>query len=309
MPSLSDRSSNPGSWSKMVLVAIGLGIVAGLVVASWWAYDRYVETPRLLSRRFDEPPGVVGLSSGRVSHLGAAAVPTLVQDLGDSDARRRVKALELLAAMRAPGVQGQVLDGLGKGLQDSDIGVRMAAVLGLAQQRTEAAAAKLWPQLATNDEIVRTRAMVALGLVGGRTDAERLLREVMPKTRGLDRYLVAWAAGRIGRRLSREPPLTDNELTARKLETNEDIVAHKADLNKVLDAIDLGEDPSRQAARLAELTDVGFTGWNLSHQINLQVLMVSGLDAVMGVGDSSDMAPVKQGLQLPSRRPGPDAQP
>ena len=115
MPALSDRSFNPKAWGKLGLYAIGLIILAVLVWASSIFYEKMVENPRLLEKRFHDPVGRVGMTSTRIAHLGAEAVPTLVGDMSRGSAAERSKSLELLSGIDDP----RVVPTLAQALRDN----------------------------------------------------------------------------------------------------------------------------------------------------------------------------------------------
>lgn len=288
MPALSDRSFNPQAWRKLALVAVGLGVLVALVVLSRQAYEAYVETPRLLDRRFDDPPGRVGMASTMVSDLKERAVPTLIADLESKDAQRRSKAVELLSSIDDP----RVVPTLAKVLKDPDLGVRMAALGGLARTGKAEAAAVLWPLTETQDDFLRMRAYVAIGVVGTPADADRLLTKELPQLQGQERYVAAWAAGRILRRIELNDPKRYVP-AAKNPETDEESRAMQAQVDAALAEIDAGRDLAVNAKKLDELTDLGFSTWDVSHQVSAQILAVTGPMALRRAGGAQDLAPAK----------------
>lgn len=287
MPALSDRTFNPQAWAKLGLVAVGLAAIAGLVRLSMWAHERYVEVPRLLSQRFDDPPGHVGDMTTRISHLGTLAVPTLLADLDGKDAVHRSKALELLSTLTDP----RVVPALGKSLQDKDTGVQLAAIAALARTGLPAAAEQLWPVLDRTDDLTRLRATIALGLCGTHADAQRLLTE-LGKAEGIDRAAQAWAAGRIERRIAhgdvhgylRAAPVPSDNVDARRIQD-------EVDAARV--ALDAGRDIAAQAAHLSELTDLDYATWDYGHQLGAQLLALGGPLALHAAGGADALAPPK----------------
>lgn len=285
MPALSDQTFNPTAWTRLSLVALGLSALAGLIWGSSIFYDHYVEAPRQLGRRFDDGVGRVGSSTTRIAKLGAKAVPVLLGDLDAAEPRQRSKALELLSAIEDP----RVLPALALGVKDPDIGVRLAGVSGLARTGNPEAAVTLWLLADGADDFVRPRAIVALGVIGAQADADRLLLEAV-KTDGGERYLLAWSAGRILRRLERmkdkgflpAAPVPVGDADAQRIQMEVDLI-------KV--SIDAGQDLPVHARRLNEMTDLGFATWDLSHQIAAQVLAVHGPLSVIRAHGAEEMLP------------------
>lgn len=284
MPALSDRTFNPKAWARLALIGVALLAVAGLVWASSVYHRDQIEAPRLLEQRFNDPPGRVGPSTSQVSHLGKRAVETLVDDLKSEKADERSKALELLSTIDDP----RVIPALGAALGDRDLGVQVSALAGLARTRKTAGAVYVWPLLQRNDPFIRQRAMVTLGLVGSRADAEKLLK-TLPEFYNLERYLLAWSAGRILRRLelggptgylAPPPDPGDDEGLAR---IHQEVLG----LHAALDAL---QDVRATAMRLSALTDVNFATWDYAHQISAQVIAVGGPLALLR-GVESELTP------------------
>ena len=298
MPALSDRTFNPGAWAKLGVVSLGLGALAGLVWLSMWAHERYVEVPHLLAQRFDDPPGHVGDSTTRISHLGALALPTLLADLDGSDPAHRSKALELLSTIK----DERVVPALGRALKDKDVGVQLAAISGLARTGLASAAQQLWTALERTDDLTRLRATIALGLCGTHADAQRLLTE-LKKADGTDRAAMAWAAGRIERRIAhgdvhgylRAAPVATSPEEARRIQD---------EIDAVRVALDAGKDVAAQASMLSELTDLDYATWDYGHQMAAQLLALGGPLALHAAGGADALAPPKpteRHLELPAR--------
>ena len=310
MPALSDRSFNPKAWGKLGLYAIGLGIVAVLVWASSVFFEKFVENPRLLDKRFHDPVGQVGMTSTRIAHLGAAAVPTLVADMGSGAPAERSKSLELLSGIDDP----RVVPTLAGALKDGDIGVRLTALAGLGRTGKLEAAQALWPLTQSADDLLRLRAIVALGLCGGEADVAKLVAAALA-TAGQERALLAWSAGRVQRRLQSlkanadKPEIAGYVAPAPEYTSDEQIHARQVDIDMLLADIDAGKDIAKNGVKLNELTDVGFATWNQGHQIAIQVLAVAGPEkALAPTGDALPMEPVKptaQKLQLDVKPPQP----
>jgi len=287
MPALSDRTFNPKAWAKLGVVSLGLGAMAGLVWLSMWAHEHYVEVPRLLAQRFDDPPGHVGDSTTRVSHLGALAVPTLLADLDGEDPLHRSKALELLSTLK----DARVVPALARGLRDADSGVQLAAISGLARTGSPDAAQPLWAVLERTDDLTRLRATIALGLCGSHGDAQRLLRDLL-KAQGTDRAAMAWSAGRIERRIAhgdvhgylRAAPTPSSPEDARRIQNEVDAVRV---------ALDAGRDVAAQGQRLSELTDLDYATWDYGHQLAAQLLALSGPLALHAASGADVLAPPK----------------
>ncbi|MSP90588.1 MAG: HEAT repeat domain-containing protein [Myxococcales bacterium] len=299
MPALSDRSFNPGAWARLGLVAVGLGVVALAVWATTFWHEDAIEVPRLLDKRFDEAPGRPGSTTTRISKLGAKAVPTLIQDLGSGIVTERQKALELLSTIDDP----RVVPALAHGLVDRDLGVRLIALAGLGRTGKAEAAAVLWGLTEAPSELVRYRALVGIGLTGQQPDADRLLRD-LPGVIGHERYVQAWAAGRILRRLAN--PDRQGYLPGAPVPADEAAAAQlQADVDLVHAALDKLESPRQNAILLSERTDVAFATWDQGHQIALQVVAVNGPHAVRRGSAESVVAPPppsKRGLELRGER-------
>ena len=310
MPALSDRSFNPKAWGKLGLYAIGLALVATLVWASSIFFEKFVENPRLLEKRFHDPVGRVGMTSTRIAHLGADAVPTLIGDMDRGSAAERSKSLELLSGIDDP----RVVPTLATALKDGDIGVRLTALAGLGRTGRPAAAAAWWPLTQTDDDLLRLRAIIALGLCGGEADVAKLVAAATAAT-GQERALFAWSAGRVQRRLASlkqnadKPEIAGYVAPAPAYTNDEQIHARQVDVDVLLADIDAGKDLAINGVKLNELTDVGFATWDQGHQIAIQVLAVRGPEkALAPAGDALPMEPLKpsaQKLQLEVKPPQP----
>ncbi len=310
MPALSDRSFNPKAWGKLGLYAIGLGVVATLVWASSIFFEKFVENPRLLEKRFNDPVGRVGMTSTRIAHLGSAAVPTLVGDMERGSAAERSKSLELLSGIDDP----RVVPTLAAALKDGDAGVRLTALAGLGRTGKTEAAAVLWTLTQSDDDMLRLRAIIALGLCGNESDLAKLIKAAQA-TDGQERSLFAWSAGRLQRRLASlkanadKPEIAGYVPPAPEYTSDEQIHARQVDIDVLLADIEAGKDILQNGVKLNELTDVGFATWNQGHQIAVQVLAVRGPErAFASAGDALPMEPVKptaQKLQLDEKPPQP----
>ena len=299
MPSLSDRSFNPGAWARLGLVAVGLGVVALAVWATTFWHEDAIEVPRLLDKRFEDAPGRPGSTTTRISKLGAKAVPTLVRDLASSKVTERQKALELLSTIDDP----RVVPALALGLRDKDLGVQLIALAGLGRTGKPEAAAALWGLTEVPNELVRYRALVGIGLTGQQADADRLLRDLATVS-GHERYVQAWAAGRILRRLANPDP--KGYLPGAPVPADEaDAVRLQADVDAVHAALDKLEAPRQNAMLLSERTDIAFATWDQGHQIALQVVAVNGPQAVRRGSAENVVAPPppsRRGLELRGER-------
>jgi hypothetical protein len=310
MPALSDRSFNPKAWGKLGLYAIGLGIVAVLVWSSSIFFEKFVENPRLLAKRFNDPVGRVGMTSTRIAHLGAAAVPTLIGDMASGSAAERSKSLELLSGIDDP----RVVPTLAGALKDQDAGVRLTALAGLGRTGRAEAAATLWPLTQSDDDMLRLRAIIALGLCGNEADQAKLIKAA-EATQGQERALFAWAAGRVVRRVQSlklnadKPEIAGYVPPAPEYTSDEQIHARQVDIDVLLADIEQGKDLLTNGVKLNELTDVGFATWNQGHQIAIQVLAVRGPERALSPGgDALALEPVKptaQKLQLDEKPPQP----
>jgi len=286
MPALSDQSFNPKAWAKLALVALGLGAVLALVWASFVLYEDYVAAPRLLARRFHDPVGRIGSTSANVAQLGPRAVPQLLEDYRAAEPLLRSKSLELLSTIADP----RVVPALQQGLLDRDVGVRLAAMAGLARAGNPQGASALWPMATGDDDFLRPRAIVTLGIIGSAQDSARLVQE-FASARFEDRLVLAWAAGRILRRL--ESKAATGYLAASPTgDTDEQVARIQAEVDMLKARLIEGRDVAVHGKRLAELTDVGFGTWDLAHQIAAQVLAVHGpLSALGTIGAESLAAP------------------
>lgn len=272
MPALSDQSVSPKAYGKMTLVALALLGLLGLVVALYFVYQSQVEDPRLLRSRFDDPPGQAGLTTVRIRAMGERAVPTLLEDLNSSNAERRSKAMELLGSIDDP----RVIPALGELVARQDISSQLAGVSALARTGKPEAAARVWPLAQSNDDIVRVRALIALGLCAGQADLPKVLAAT--KAAGdTDKYVWAWTLGHLQRRLE----IGAGNPLARVPEApspvdDADSARIQSEVNETLRRIDTEADPSAAAKRLAELTDLNFSRGDFAHAVSLQVLALAG---------------------------------
>jgi hypothetical protein len=300
VPALADRSFNPKAWARLGLVALGLAAVALVVWATTFWHEDAVEVPRLLEKRFEDPPGRVGNTTTRISKLGAKAVPTLVGDLKSTTVSERAKALELLSTIDDP----RVVPALASALQDADTGVRLTAMAGLARTGKREAAKALWTLVENPSDLIRLRALVALGLTGGPDDAAKLLAD-LAKVTGHERYVQAWAAGRIHRRA-----VAQNGYLPAAPDGMDDAAEQRiqGEVDTVLQALDKLEDPLGNAKKLSQLTDVAFATWDQGHQLAVQTLAVLGPLAVRrSTGESAVAAPppTQRALDLKPERLAP----
>lgn len=286
MASLRDQSFNREAWLKLGFVATGGGLLAGLIYLSVRAHHHFVEVPHLLEARHDDPVGHPGLVTTSLAKLGAEAVDTLIGDLdGANEGTKRRKSIEILSGIRDP----RVLPALEAALGDKDIGVRMAAVAGIARYGDEAGAASLWKALEGADDWFSQRVIIALGLVVGPTGIQTCLERANATT-GHDRHLFAWAAGQAQRRvkdrdqIGRVPP-------APMPKDADDEVRIQAEVDLILAEVDAGPVTAELALRLAQSTAVEFGTWNYGHQISYQTLAVSGPLALRGTA-RMDAVPV-----------------
>jgi HEAT repeat protein len=277
----------------MVAVAVALLLLLGLVGAVIYWYQRQVEGERVLKTRFDDPQGHAGLSSSRVAALGDRAVPTLVEDLKSAEGDRRYKAMELLGAIDDP----RVIPALAPLLTDKNVSVRLAGIAALARTGKHEAVERLWPLLQGAADVERQRVLVALGLVCSDADFDKL-EAAAKAAQGFDRTLLAWSLGHAQRRAvsfklgnkGYVPPapepidLADSE----RIQTQ---------MSETLAQIDAGKDLRAAGLKLAELTDVNTSTWDIGHQIALQVLAVSG-PGQFRRAHAAEQAPVQGGLQL-----------
>lgn len=304
MPSLRDTSLNAGNWRRLGIALALLGTVGLLVWGSIQAHHHFVTKPRLLEMRHDDPVGYPGMATTQITGLGEEAVPTLVEDITRGRlARSRSKSIEMLSGIVDP----RVVPALTAALKDPDLGVRVAAVAGLARTADPKAGEALWTVANTSEDFLRYRVEVALGLTVDEAGARKLLAEAA-KAGGHDRILLAWAAGYALRRL---------ELTERfakvpagpEFDGEEQTAELQKQVDEVHAAIAAGKDLEANARLLSELTSANFSTWNYGHQIGYQTLAVKGPRALRGMARID--APLKprpelEGLHLEGgRRPPP----
>ena len=294
MASLYDQSFNKEAWLKLGLVAVAAGVAALLVYGSVEAHRRFVSVPHLLAERHQEPVGTPGRITTQITGLGAEAVDTLALDVRDHGqiAGHRRKSVELLSGIEDP----RVLPLLGEALGDPDLGVRLAAVAGIARSGKAEGAALLWKAIETAEDWPRHRMIVALGLVAAGADIDALLKRT-EATRGQDRLLFAWAAGQAQRRktdvdqVGRVPPAAPPEDDVQELKMQDDVDMLIAKINK-------GTDLAASCLELARATAVEFGTWNFAHQISYQTIAVYGPMALRG---TAKMEAVPMPLQLKDR--------
>lgn len=295
MPALSDQSFTPKAYGKMTLVAVALLAMLGVVVGLYFVYQNHVEDPRLLRSRFDDPPGQSGLSTVRISAMGERAVPTLMDDLKSNSSDRRSKATELLGSIDDP----RVIPALAELVASQDISSQLAGVAALARTGKPEAAARVWPLAESKDDIVRVRAIVALGLCGGKDDLAKLLTQT--KAAGdTDKYVWAWALGHLQRRLDALAAGRGNHVAPAPEPTDDaDAARIQAEVNETLHKIDTEPDPSAAAKHLAELTDLNFNRGDFAHVVSLQVLALAGPTRIRSAGlPEGQQRPVAPAVQL-----------
>jgi len=271
----------------------GLGVLVWLSVQ---AHHHFIAKPRLLDMRHVDPVGRTGIATTQVTGLGGEAVPTLMDDLkSNNSARTRSKSLELLSGIDDP----RVVPALAAALGDPNLGIRLAALSGLARTGNPLAVPHLWPLLEHGEDMFRHRAIVALGLVVDADGASKLLAEI-GKSTGHDQLLMAWSAGFALRRL---------ELTERFAMVSPgppyDSPSEAAELQSKVDevhaAIRAGTELEANARKLSELTTVSFTTWDYAHQIGFQTLAVRGPQGVRGLARMDKPMkpqPLLEGLKL-----------
>ena len=296
MPSLRDTTHNALNWRRLGGAGLILGGLGLLVWLSVLAHQVFISTPRLLEMRHDDPVGHTGLATTQVTGLGSDAVPTLLDDIKTNKSQRtRSKSLELLSGIDDP----RVVPTLAAALVDPNMGIRLAGLAGLARTGDPKAAAHLWPMMKEPEDMLRHRAIVALGLVADEADARRLLQETA-KSGGYDKLLLAWAAGFALRRLE----LTERFAIVKPsppYDTPEEVAQLQSAVTEVHAAIRAGEELEANARKLSELTTVSFSTWNYAHQIGFQTVAVRGPRAVRGLARIEKPIkpqPVLEGLKL-----------
>jgi hypothetical protein len=298
MASLRDQSFNREAWLKLGGIGALAGLLAGLVYLSVLAHERFVSTPRLLEDRHRDPVGHPGMTTASIAKLGAAAVDTLIADLGAGvEAGKRRKSIEVLSAIDDP----RVLPALRQALTDADLGVRVAAIAGMVRHGDRAAAADLWAALEGADDWLGERLIIALGLIGAEADGARCLARANA-ARGRERQLFAWAAGQIARRatdrdkIGRLPP-------APRPETEDDERRIQAEVEELLAACAAGPVTPALALALARKTAVEFGTWDIAHQIGFQTLAISGPLALRGVARIDAVARPRPAARQPEVAP------
>ncbi|MCO4760430.1 MAG: HEAT repeat domain-containing protein [Myxococcales bacterium] len=302
MPALRDRTFNKEAWIRLALVALGLAGVGVVIYISVGVHTRLVEVPHLLSQRHTDPLGHPGRATTQIASLGGKAVDTLMLDLKPGQpAQKRAKSIEILSAIDDPRVVPALLDAM----SDDDLGIRLAALAGLARVKGDDLTKHVWPLTAKGEAFFRHRAIVVLGLISDVGDVDKLLKAAN-ETKGLDRLLLAWAAGYAQRRAKLVDPSSDR-VRPIKFEDAAHERRVQTEVNE-LRATFKTTDVSRETAlRLAELVTVNFGTWNLNHQISYQTIMVAGPLAVRGLARIERPKPPKPakpamiGLKLNNR--------
>ncbi len=295
MASLHDQSFNREAWVRLGLVAVAVLGVGGLIFGSVVAHRRLVEVPRLLEARHSEPVGNPGRVTTQIAQLGAEAVETLTDDVRDTKrpASERRKSLEVLSGID----DARVLPLLGEALQSEDVGLRLAAVAGVARHGKPAGAELLWALLPKVDEWQRQRVIIALGLVATGDHVAKLVASAAA-TSGDERVLFAWAAGQAQRRstdldqIGRLPP-------APPPQDDDDERRIQAEVDAVLASLAAGEALAENGLKLARLTAIEFGTWDQAHQISYQTIAVRGPMALRGGARIERDRPSElQGLEL-----------
>ena len=281
MPSLRDRTFDKTAWIRLALVLGVLGAIGGGVYLSTVAHHEFVQKPRMLKSRHAEPVGTPGMATTQITKMGAEAVPVLLQDVKpDRPLLERQKSLEMLSAIDDP----RVLPELVKALNEADIGMRLAAMGGLARRGKADAFKPLWALKDAESDLLRQRVYVALGLVADDTQLGTLMDEA-DRLAGADRYLLYWAAGQAQRRADAAgkgeyarpvpAPIPEDDAGERKL------AGEIAEIKAKIDS----KDGKREdlAKELARLTAVDFTTWNFSKQIAHQTIAIGGPGAIRGL--------------------------
>lgn len=305
MASLRDQSFNREAWLKLGFIAAGAGLLVGLVYLSVQAHHAYVEVPHLLENRHAEPVGHPGRVTTSIAQLGAEAVDTLIHDLdGDNEGAMRRKSLEILSGIQDP----RVLPALASALADEDLGVRMAAIAGIARFGDEAGAAPLWTALENAGDWISQRMIIALGLVGGEADIDRLVARAN-ETQGHERHLFAWAAGQAQRRKTERDQIGRVPPSPAPVDTDDELRI-QAEVDALIVELDAGPVTRENALRFAQRTAVEFGTWDYGHQISYQTLAVAGPLVLRGTARMDAVpVPVRRKKAVPPAGAGSPATP
>ncbi|MEY3011843.1 MAG: hypothetical protein RIT45_578 [Pseudomonadota bacterium] len=297
MPSLRDQSFNREAWLKLGFVAAGGGLLAGLVYLSVQAHHHYVEVPHLLENRHSEPVGHPGRVTTSIAQLGGEAVGTLIDDIGsESEGAKRRKSLEILSGIEDP----RVLPALAAALSDPDLGVRMAAIAGIARHGDPKGADALWKALDSAGDWLSQRIIVAIGLVGADADVDKCV-ERANATRGHERHLFAWCAGQ-GQRRQKERDQIGRTPPAPAPVDADDEVRIQAEIDLLINELDAGPVNRDSALRFAQRTAIEFGTWDYGHQISYQTIAIAGPLVVRGAA-RMDAVPVPVRKKKPAPTP------
>jgi len=304
---MSSSDGGVPTWVKALIVVLVMGVLIGGAVVSYVYHERYVETPKAVIDRHDEPVGTTGPASFNVIRQGGDSIPTLLLDLENANAKDRAKSVELLSSIKDP----RVPEGLLGALRDKDLGVKLTAVTGIVRHtqltaRDEVAGVRakfalaLWEASRSTSDPLRRQAIVGLGFVVDKADIEPLLAQVAERN-GHDRTLFAWAAGHAARRAEAAASGRLPE-PARLPQSDEDEAAIQQEVASLLERIDLGQDLLLSSRRLSELTDVDQTLVPLAHLVQVQVIAVKGPRAYRG-SEAESLMPARPSGVAP-RLPG-----
>ena len=196
MASLRDRTFDRESWIRLAMVLGVLAAIGGGIYASTVAHHEFVQKPRMMKSRHTEPVGTPGMATTQITKVGTEVVPVLLQDMQpDKPLMERQKSLEMLSAIDDP----RVLPILLKALGEKNIGMRLAALAGLARRGKPDSFDALWKLREEESDLLRHRCYVVLGLVAQESQIPTML-DAADKLDGTDRHLLYWAAGYTQRR-------------------------------------------------------------------------------------------------------------
>lgn len=281
MPSLRDRTFDRQAWFRLGMVVLVLGLVAGSIYASTIVHHELVQKPRMFKARHTEAVGTPGMATTQITKMGKEAVPILLDDVApDKPLMERQKSLEMLSAIDDP----RVLPALLKALGEQDIGMRLAAVAGLARRGKSDAFKHLWKLKDEPDELLRHRVYVAAGLSSDPSQIGALLDEA-DRVAGRDKALLYWAAGYVQRRADASArgtyarptpaPIPEDDETERKL---------IKEISEIKQRIAAGDGKREELAKeLARLTSVDFTTWDFGKQIAHQTIAIGGPGSIRGL--------------------------